>query len=125
MLIVVVTLATGCKKDSAEPNDNTIPSHLDPPTMMSASLNGSTIKVVWNSVSGANSYKIYKRAASYNITSYDYINASSSAYCEYYDNNPTHGDHMVYKVQATYVQNGSIIVESEWSNTVECYCPIH
>ena len=125
MIIVAISFATGCKKDSVEPSGETIPSHMDTPTMMSATLNGSSIKVVWNSVSGANSYKIYKKAASYNITSYDYTNAGSSAYCEYYDNNPVHGDCMVYQVQATYVKNGSTIVESEWSNAVECYCPNH
>lgn len=125
MIIIAITFATGCKKDSEEPSGETIPSHLDTPIMMSASLNGSSIKVVWNSVSGANSYKIYKKAASYNITSYDYINASSSAYCDYYDNSPVHGVNNIYKVQATYVKNGSTIMESEWSNTVECYCPNH
>lgn len=125
MIVVVVTLTTGCKKDSVEPSSESIPTYLDTPTMMSATLNGSSIKVVWNSVSGANSYKIYKKAASYNITSYDYINASSSAYSEYYDNSPVHGVYNIYQVQATYVKNGSTIVESEWSNTIECYCPNH
>lgn len=94
---------------------NTTPTYLPAPTGLSSSVSGSSIKVAWNSVSGANGYKIYRASAtgSYAFYKIDDIND----YTSYYDDDPYPHDNY-YKVQAVY--RGNATIESELSDYTYC-----
>lgn len=80
------------------------------PTGVSANVNGTSIQVSWNSVSGTSSYRVYR--ASSGSGPYSQIGTSGSTY--YYDNNPMTNNY--YKVTAI-GSNGS---ESEKSSYAYC-----
>jgi fibronectin type 3 domain-containing protein len=80
------------------------------PTGVSANVNGTSIQVSWNSVSGASSYRVYR--ASSGSGPYSQIGTSGSTY--YNDNNPMTNNY--YKVTAI----GSDGSESEKSSYAYC-----
>lgn len=64
------------------------------PTNLSASVNGSSVHITWSSVSGADSYKIYRSSSS----SGSYTSLGTSYSNSYNDNNPLSNNY--YKVTA-------------------------
>lgn len=88
-------------------NDNTVPSV---PSGLSAVVDGSAISISWYSVSGANSYKVYRSTSAYG--SYSLVGTVYSA--SYRDSSPVSG-YNYYKVSA--VNNYG---ESQQSSYVSC-----
>lgn len=110
LLIVSLVIIVGCKKDdstSSNSNYNTAPSV---PTGLSAIVDGSRIKVSWNSVSGANNYRV---AWSQNGSDFEYtFGLTSNTY--FYDNSPYENNY--YKVKAI-----NDYGESDYSSHVYCH----
>ena len=87
-------LAGGSSGNGTPPN---------PPTGLTAVQEGTSIKLSWNSVSGATSYNIYRSSsASGTYTSYGNLSATSG-----YDNNPFNGANY-YKVSAVNTAGESV-----------------
>ena len=82
----------------------------DAPTGVSANVSGSRIRVSWNYVSNASSYRVYRSSSSYGT----YTLLGSSSYSYYYDDDPLSNNY--YKVTSV----GSDGSESEKSSYAYC-----
>ena len=109
-LILSLLIVVGCTKDDSASNSYGGSTSLSAPTNVSASVNGSSVKITWNSVSGADIYEIYKSTSNSGI--YNYLGRSSNTY--YYDNNPL--SYNYYKVKAL-----NDYSESSFSSYTYCY----
>lgn len=80
------------------------------PSSISTSVSGSSVHVSWSSVSGANSYKIYRASSQYG----SYSSLGSTYNTSYNDNDPMTDNY--YKVTAVNEYG-----ESDYSNTSYCH----